>query len=235
MFRGEPHLFQSRFDEEADAYTDLFLLTKVTPELHLLLQERRAIWLRRYEAFQRHAPVGSYLPLPEDQSRLEEVTNRLHRAQDQSLHASGDIRWIGPGHNDYLVRWVEVDAGTWPGPSLSDWAQKHRIETLLRPLTEAGAAEAPIAKLAADAIEAQTRAVLWEIEHLRSGLVDEAGWIGFFEAGYEAIGQCEAALEAYVAKARAGDLADALDRVIAVLDRRPSLATSRELPSRPDG
>ncbi|MBK8257717.1 MAG: hypothetical protein IPK82_34240 [Polyangiaceae bacterium] len=69
---GVPHIYSCRFNEGADEYDDVYLLSPITQELSALVIEDWSIWLRweahgRFKlgaAYHRHRPALAY-PQPE--------------------------------------------------------------------------------------------------------------------------------------------------------------------------
>jgi len=104
---GTPHIYQAEFDEQADEYSETYLVSPVEPELLALILEDWDIWLRFHAAWEIGAVSQDEHPaLPEDRARHEAIervigdrlradaqTARRMRAQFKKDADQG--RWMG--------------------------------------------------------------------------------------------------------------------------------------------
>jgi hypothetical protein len=93
-FRGSPHFYQAVFDDNADDYGDVYLLTPISQEtLEAALQDWE-IFLRWRAAFN-SGKVGrdSHPALPQDKTKFEETSRELNgevaSKRDQAFRVRG--------------------------------------------------------------------------------------------------------------------------------------------------
>jgi hypothetical protein len=77
-YRGQPHLYESRFSDIGSESDDTFLLSPVSPDTFALALEDWAIWLRWETAFREGRTCQETHPaLPEDAARRSELEVEL--------------------------------------------------------------------------------------------------------------------------------------------------------------
>ena len=115
---GQPHLFESEWQDGGNLDADTFLLTPVDAETFSLALESWAIW-KRWETtfYQEKASAESHPALPEDRMRHEELKSllegRLEVNPSQSLRKTADFQvrndpnWSGYGWRPLEVCWRE--------------------------------------------------------------------------------------------------------------------------------
>ncbi len=77
-FGGVPHVYECDWSDEADDYSDIYLLVPLPEEVFKLALEDWAIWRRWEAAFHRgEASQETHPALPQDRERHTELQNRL--------------------------------------------------------------------------------------------------------------------------------------------------------------
>ena len=109
-FKGRPHAYASLFDE-AQGYSDTFLLMPIDEELFQLALEDWGIWLRWNEAFHAgKAPIETHPALPKERSRHEElnalIADRLRPLPGNSQRAHAEFRHSSIQGSE--VRWTAI-------------------------------------------------------------------------------------------------------------------------------
>jgi hypothetical protein len=115
-FEGQPHLYESEWDDVADDWASTFKLSPVEPRLFALAMEAWGIWQRWEAAFHRgQATRDTHPALPEERSRSDELGQILDRELRTRDHgyvlARGDFKplddpaWSGAGWRPLQVRW----------------------------------------------------------------------------------------------------------------------------------
>jgi hypothetical protein len=119
-FSGEPHLYESQFDEsEENNWRDTFLLMPIDPETFEFAVEEWQIWRRWETAFYSgQTPKETHPALPEDRARYEEIAPLLERQlkvdSARAVRATAEFRrredptWNGKGWAPLEVRWTVV-------------------------------------------------------------------------------------------------------------------------------
>ena len=115
-YRGQPHRYDCQFDEEADDWTDTFVLTPVAGDTLALALEQWAIWRKWEAAF--HAgkvPHGSHPAFGGQDERYDELTQilkrRLTEKSAEAVRAKGHFR-VRPHQQDMpvgVMRELEVE------------------------------------------------------------------------------------------------------------------------------
>jgi hypothetical protein len=73
-FRGEPHVYSSSWDAQADDWSDVYALAPIDRATFALAREDWAIWRRWQAAYHAgHVAVSSGPALPDDRARSEEL------------------------------------------------------------------------------------------------------------------------------------------------------------------
>lgn len=88
-YRGEPHFYESAFDESADDYSDVYALTPIDADTLAMALEAFGIWQRWRTAFDTGL-VGddSHPALPNDRPRYDELQTSLRtRLKTDFSHA----------------------------------------------------------------------------------------------------------------------------------------------------
>jgi hypothetical protein len=106
---GEPHYYESRWDEARDDWSEEYLLNRIDNETLRLALEDWQIWLRWEAAFHEgRTPRETHPALPEDRARhneLEKVlAERLVINPDACVKAKAEFKFGKPT----LVRWSVV-------------------------------------------------------------------------------------------------------------------------------
>jgi hypothetical protein len=118
-FHGNPHVFQSEWNDDEDLYADSFLLLPIDRDTFLLALEDWAIWRRWETAFhQGKAAKDTHPALPQDRGRHEELQRLLDgRLVVDPAHAvrmraefrvREDPESSGHGSHPLEVRWEEL-------------------------------------------------------------------------------------------------------------------------------
>jgi hypothetical protein len=77
-FEGQPHLYESEWNEGLNLEADTFLLSPVAPDIFALAMESWEIWLRWEAAFYGgRTTLETHPALPEDRPRHEELQQFL--------------------------------------------------------------------------------------------------------------------------------------------------------------
>jgi hypothetical protein len=119
-FRGEPHIYESTF-EDATGYTNIYRLSPVTDSVFQLALEDWAIWLRWEAAFHRGETTQDTHPaLPADRERHEELQRLLHGEltidDNNFVRATAEFRvrqdgsWSGYGMRPLEACWSPLPA-----------------------------------------------------------------------------------------------------------------------------
>jgi hypothetical protein len=116
-YKGQPHYYKALFDEQADAWSNTFLLKPIDAETFRLALEAWNIWLK-WEAAQHEGrvPLESHPALPEDRERYKELADLLAERlvvdpnQDLSLvgkflPVNGDTR-LRSSRKRWTVKWI---------------------------------------------------------------------------------------------------------------------------------
>lgn len=95
---GEPHYYESQFDDLRDNYSDTYLLRPIDEETFRLALEDWDIWSRWEAAFHAgRAPHETHPALPEDRDRHEELAKvlaeRLAVSPETGIKAKGDFKY----------------------------------------------------------------------------------------------------------------------------------------------
>jgi len=108
-FDGKPHIFESPFDEEADDYSEDFLLVEIEPALLALVLEDWGIWLRWKAAYLAGEALASHPALPTDRARHDELrgligerftaqvpnaTKMRARFRNRNAQSEGEVEWL---------------------------------------------------------------------------------------------------------------------------------------------
>ena len=111
---GQPHIYESPFNEARDDYEDFYVLSPIEPTLLALVLEDWDIWLRWSDAFDRgEATQETHPALPKDRKRHDELqvaigkrfkTDPLHLRQLNGEFRNGHRGWRG-----LKVRWSELE------------------------------------------------------------------------------------------------------------------------------
>lgn len=112
-YAGQPHVFESEWDEAADDYLSSFKLWPVDAATLELVKEQWTMWLRWDEAFHGgRAELSTHPALPEDRPRWDDlksvVDQRLETAKSgASSRKKGNFRRLD--RQNYEVEWMECD------------------------------------------------------------------------------------------------------------------------------
>ncbi len=120
-FEGQPHLYESIFNDDADDYTDIFRLSPVSQDLFRLALEDWQNWLRWETAFHNGRTTRDTHPaLPADRRRHDELDailkDRLVIDDSNCFTANGEFRvrddpdWSGRGFRPLEVKWSTADS-----------------------------------------------------------------------------------------------------------------------------
>ena len=115
-FAGQPHLYESTFDNDADNYIDIFRLSPVAQDVFALALEDWQIWPRWETAFHNgHTTQDTHPALPDDRCRNNELDailkERLLIDDANFFTARGEFRvrddpdWSGVGFRPLEVKW----------------------------------------------------------------------------------------------------------------------------------
>ncbi len=115
-FHGSPHLYELIFDEEADEYSSVYMLTPIDDETFKLALEDWAIWQRWQAAYYSGVTVSRTQCLAQDQPRHEEIQlileKRLKTDPRRAVKATADFQpdppWTGYNQHPRFVRWTVV-------------------------------------------------------------------------------------------------------------------------------
>jgi len=115
-FKGVPHIYESVFDEEADEWSDVFLLMPIDEGTFKLALEDWEIWLRWEQAWREgKAPLDSHPALPEDRERHEQIKPILKEQMkinpERAVKAKADFKRPTPNESlmkAKLVKWLET-------------------------------------------------------------------------------------------------------------------------------
>jgi hypothetical protein len=96
-FEGQPHWYSREFAEAADEYSDRYWLTRIEPDLLVLVMEHWEIWLRWRTAFQQGQVIlqaeQDPMALPVDRQRALElklvIDDRIHAKTEKSFLRGG--------------------------------------------------------------------------------------------------------------------------------------------------
>lgn len=110
---GQPHLFESEWDEAADDYLSSFTLWRIDDATLELVKEQWSIWLRWDEAFHGGRTDQSTHPaLPEDRARWDVLSSAVDRRLESAKEGApsrkkGIFRCVD--RQNYEVEWMECD------------------------------------------------------------------------------------------------------------------------------
>jgi hypothetical protein len=109
-FRGEPHYYESRWDEAADDWSEVYSLSPIDRETFRLAMEGWRIWLRWKAAFDEGRTTPETHPaLPEDRARRDEIdavlAERLVTNPAHHIKATAEFEY---GPTGSRVRWKPV-------------------------------------------------------------------------------------------------------------------------------
>ncbi|MGD1096743.1 MAG: hypothetical protein ABSB35_32710 [Bryobacteraceae bacterium] len=118
---GQPHIYESRFNEARDDFEDFYFVSPIEPELLALVLEDWDIWTRWSEAFDRGETQKENHPAPpQDRLRHDELKQLIgQRFKSDAANCRkrrGEFRNVRPGWNGLEVQWSE------PEPSLRSGA-----------------------------------------------------------------------------------------------------------------
>jgi hypothetical protein len=113
-YDGQPHIYESTFDESSDDYSETYLLSPIGDDLFDLILRDWVIWERWLAAFNAgDAPEGSHPCLKEDKPEHDELTNligdsfQIDRANCVSKKAT--FRRISDNPRRLEVHWSSCD------------------------------------------------------------------------------------------------------------------------------
>ena len=115
-YHGQPHLFESRWDDDAGNWagehwrrrkrTSHYWLSPVTPSVFSLAMEDWSIWLRWRSAFdQGQVDLSTHPALPGERLRHEEIRNQIGSALDPG---QPDAFLVAGQFDLKHVRWTQV-------------------------------------------------------------------------------------------------------------------------------
>ncbi len=118
-YLGQPHLFESEWQDSENVDADTFLLMPIDAETFALALENWTIWRRWETAFyQGRATQETHPTLPEDQRRRDELECLLDgrlmidpaRAlrKKAEFEVRNDPEWSGYGMRPLEVQWKDV-------------------------------------------------------------------------------------------------------------------------------
>ncbi len=110
---GVPHIYELEFDNIADEYGDVYLVSPVNQDLLSLILEDWAIWQRWYAAYNRkEVSIETHPSLPEDFQRHNylktAIADRFHADRERAMRLKGEFRNVhkNRGWDDAEVRWL---------------------------------------------------------------------------------------------------------------------------------
>src|SRR5688572_30570390 len=111
-YDGRPHTFDAVFDDEADAWSDVFVLRPIDAETLALALEAWAIWLRWKATFDTgQTTTDTHPPLPADRARHAEleaaIERRLAARPDEAVRARALFR-SDERSKETLVVWAAL-------------------------------------------------------------------------------------------------------------------------------
>lgn len=114
-FRGSPYFFEGVFDDNADNYGDLYLLTPISQETFKTALENWELFLRWRASFD-SGKVGrdTHPALPQDKSRFEETRRELNGEVASKREKAFRVRG----------RFEAMDESSRPRDVLSPWRVK---------------------------------------------------------------------------------------------------------------
>ena len=109
-FEGQPHYYESRWDNELDDWSTYYLLTPLDATTFQLALEDWAIWERWEAAFKKGETTNDTHPaLPEDQVRHKEIdqllTGKLVVSPLSSFRARATFHYVG---SKSFVEWSVI-------------------------------------------------------------------------------------------------------------------------------
>jgi hypothetical protein len=110
---GQPHLFESEWDEAEDDFLSSFKLWPVDDTTLDLVKDQWAMWLRWDQAFHSgRTDLSTHPALPEDRPRWDDLKvaaeERFQKAKaGPSMRKKGNFR--GVDRQNYEVEWMECD------------------------------------------------------------------------------------------------------------------------------
>jgi len=112
-FRGRPHVFHRQFDDDADEWTDRYILRQVDDELFTLARARHDLFRKWLVQFHRGAVLADgQTVLAQDRPRYLElerqIGRRLDAASDRSFIMRADFWRPDLATGDGEVRWSKV-------------------------------------------------------------------------------------------------------------------------------
>jgi hypothetical protein len=110
-FGGKPHIFECRFDDVRDDWSDDFYLAEIDSELLALVLEDWEIWLRWRKSFDSgNATKDTHPALPQDRTRHEtlkdKIGGRLKAPPDKSRIARARFRHVDLAGGEPEVEWL---------------------------------------------------------------------------------------------------------------------------------
>jgi hypothetical protein len=118
-FNGQPHLYESEWNDTENNYSEVFCLSPVDQQTLDLVREDWEIWLRWERAFHdRQTTHDTHPALPDDRRRHDEIAKLLDQRLRTSVHPvralatfrrATHLFWDGKGHSPPLeVQWQPI-------------------------------------------------------------------------------------------------------------------------------
>lgn len=109
---GVPHIYELEFDNIADEYGEIYLVSPINQDLLSLILEDWAIWQRWHTAYiRKKVSIETHPCIPEDFERHNylkaAIADRFHADKKLAIRLKGEFRNVhkNRGWDDAEVRW----------------------------------------------------------------------------------------------------------------------------------